>query len=111
MKLRLKSFYQNVNGVQIAPGEYESSDPALRGLASYLVQTGHAVVTQADTKPEDAPPESENDALFEDMTVAQLKALADEHHVELDGARAKADIIAKLVAAGINPFEAESDEV
>lgn len=90
----------------IYPGLYEVGDPLLYGLERDLIDIGYAVMI-ADA---DEPPAPEGDALFADMTVAELKALADEHNVELDGARAKADIIAKLVAAGIDPFVPLRDE-
>lgn len=55
MKIILSAHYQNVNGVRIAPGEYEGTDPALHGLAQYLVDTGHAVALADEPAPEAAP--------------------------------------------------------
>lgn len=52
MKIILSAYYQNVNGVRIAPGEYEGTDPALHGLAQYLVDTGHAVALAVEPAPE-----------------------------------------------------------
>ena len=52
MKIILSAYYQNVNGVRIAPGEYEVTDPALHGLAQYLVDTGHAVALADEPAPE-----------------------------------------------------------
>ena len=55
MKIILSAYYQNVNGVRIAPGEYEGNAPALHGLAQYLVDTGHAVALADEPAPEAAP--------------------------------------------------------
>lgn len=104
MKIRLQSGYRGrPSGEQyIVPGEYDGADPALFGLADYLVETGHAVVTEHDPEP---LPAAEDDtapagAPLEDMTVAQLKTLADGLGVDLGGARSKADIIDRLRESG-----------
>lgn len=38
----------NTNEKRILPGEYDADDPCVFGIADYLVENGHAVVTQAD---------------------------------------------------------------
>ncbi len=65
MRIQLDHFYRGEpsHGQSIAPGEYEESDESLFGLASYLVENGHAVVVEAqdvltvsaDELTEDAP--------------------------------------------------------
>jgi len=47
--------------------------------------------SQASGKPKDAP-----DAPDESWTISQLTAYAAENDIDLDGARAKADILAKI---------------
>jgi len=59
VKIILSAYYQNVSGVRIAPGEYEGADPALHGLAQYLVDTGHAVALPDEPAPEPPPIEVE----------------------------------------------------
>lgn len=43
MRIKLFSTYRNVDGVFLAAGEYDADNPALQGLASYLVRSKHAV--------------------------------------------------------------------
>jgi hypothetical protein len=68
MRIKLHDNYQNAAGVRLAPGEYDSTDERLQGLAGYLVSTSHASVvveeielpseeTDGDRDTEDAPPE------------------------------------------------------
>ncbi len=113
MRIRLSSFYQNVNGVQIPAGEYDGKDGVLRGLAGYLVDTGHAVVIQrdpatvAESVSPDALAQADDATGFDTLTVTQLRDLAEDNFVDLAGLTRKSDIIDALVAAGI---EAPEDE-
>lgn len=66
MKIQLDKHYQNVNGVQLAPGIHEVQD----NLAAYLVTNGHAVaVTPVASEPVvpeiDAPLFIEDDLIDE----------------------------------------------
>lgn len=66
MRIKLHDHYQNANGVRLAPGEYDSTDERLQGLAGYLVATEHAIALEepvvepqgadGDRDEEDAPP-------------------------------------------------------
>ena len=49
MTIQVLNFYSKRGGINIEAGVYEASDPALHGLADYLVTNGHAVVIE---KPE-----------------------------------------------------------
>lgn len=83
----------------IYPGLYEVGDPLLYGLERDLIDIGYAVmIADADEPPapEDKPPAGEK-MLLEDMTIAELKALAEARNVDTTGLRTKADIIAALV--------------
>lgn len=54
-------------GLQIIPkGEYDADDPQLYGLAQYLVENGHARVT------EDDPPQTETSAGDAETTVTEV---------------------------------------
>lgn len=58
--IQLDKHYQNVNGVQLAPGIHEVQD----NLAAYLVDNGHAVditpVTSEPVAPVDETPKAKN---------------------------------------------------
>lgn len=43
MRIKLFSTYRNADGVFLTAGEYDANDPALQGLAGYLVSSKHAV--------------------------------------------------------------------
>jgi len=96
MPIRVKSYYVGYRGgdlIRIPAGEYDENDPALHGLAGYLVDTDHAVQLKAvEVKPE---PESEPEhkLALGDMTVAELRDFAEAQNIELGDARKKADII------------------
>lgn len=51
MKIKLLLNYGgwNTNERRILPGVYDSDDPALFGLADYLVENKHAVVVEDET--------------------------------------------------------------
>lgn len=51
----------------------------------------------------EATPEDDEPRTLDDLTVEQLKALADEHEVEHTSGMRKADLIAALKAAGVEP--------
>ena len=53
MKIKLIGNYRNIN-LFIPEGEYDSKDAALGGLSQYLLDNGHAVITEADV-PKPAP--------------------------------------------------------
>lgn len=44
MQIQLDRWYQDVKGVRIAPGTYDTTDEKLHNLADYLVINGHAVM-------------------------------------------------------------------
>ena len=50
MRIKLDKFYQNVKGQRVQAGEYDASELP-NGLAQYLVETEHATVIEADSKP------------------------------------------------------------
>lgn len=51
MRIRVNHNYggKPTNNLRIRPGVYDASDPALFGLADYLVQHGHAEFVDGDT--------------------------------------------------------------
>lgn len=83
----------------IYPGDYTVGDPLLYGLESDLIDIRYAVMVEPLPAAEDDTAPA--GASLEDMTVAQLKTLADGLGVDLGGARSKADIIARLREAGV----------
>jgi hypothetical protein len=85
MRIRLSGYYSGVPSMHrtIPPGEYDRTDERLLGLADYLLQTGQAE-------------RLEDEDSVEDMTLKELKALAEERGLDTDGLRTKADFIAAL---------------
>lgn len=58
MRIKVTTGYRGVSTKEqyIAIGEYDSNDPILCGQAQFLVDTGRAVITQADApKPPETP--------------------------------------------------------
>lgn len=75
MRIKLHDNYQNASGVRLAPGEYDSTDERLQGLAGYLIKTEHASLVSdtsfdlesvEDTEIEDDADRDEEDAEPED---------------------------------------------
>lgn len=130
-RILLDHYYSGVpsGGHRIAPGEYAEDDPALCGLASYLVDNRHAVWvaelvstegTEESATIEEQPEETimggvsvpgiteetENSADAEidysAMTKAELTELADERGIAIGNPKniTKGEIIALLEAGG-----------
>jgi len=92
MPIRVKSYYVGYRGgglIRIPAGEYDENDPALSGLAGYLVDTDHAVQLKAV----EVKPEPETKKALGDMTVAELREFAEAQDIELGKAKKRADII------------------
>ena len=58
-----------------------------------------AVVEQGDTPAADGPGVGEDDTPAEDWRLEELKAYAEAHQIDLDGARSKADVLAAIEAS------------
>lgn len=84
----------SANGVFIGRGVYNSNDPALHGLAEYLLAAGHATGSLDETGP---PVETVEDTPdLDSMTKAELVEYAESHNIDLEDARLKDDILARL---------------
>lgn len=66
-----------------------------------------AIVSDGD---ENAEPVEVEAVALEDLTVADLKALAEKHDIDLGGATKKADIIAAIEGSGNIPVLTSADE-
>lgn len=102
MRIRLPNYYKGLPSdfKPILPGDYDSDDPRLYGLADYLVKTGHAEALDAPLpfrKTVVAEAVEEKSAVdLETMTVNELHTFATEHGVDLGGARRRDDILQVL---------------
>lgn len=100
MRIKLLGHYRNSHA-SIPEGEYDSSDEALQGLASYLISSGHAVAIEAQIAATEVNP------------LAELR----NHYKELAGkaafngwdAETLQAKIAELTVASATETEAESD--
>jgi hypothetical protein len=52
-----------------------------------------------DSVPDDAPEGGQADDVLDDMTIPQLRQLAEDDEIDLEGATLKAEIVAKIRAA------------
>jgi hypothetical protein len=96
-------------GGRIEPGEYAADDPALYGLADYLVENGHAYwLSDSDDAlmavghheslgTLTAVGDSES---LDALSIRELRALAAERGIDLAGFTRKDDIVAAIEAAG-----------
>ena len=126
MKIKLDLHYRNASGVELAPGEYDTTDKRLQGLAGYLVQTEHASIvsepvdeiedmdeevpdaddTEGDDESESAEGDrdeadaSVDDADYQAMTKGQLFNIAAAGGLELSERLNKQAIIDALIAHG-----------
>lgn len=102
MRIRLPNFYKGLPSdfKPIFPGDYDSDDERLYGLADYLVKTGQAEALDAPLPFRETVAaktvEEKRAASLETMTVNELHAFAAEYGVELGGARRRDDILAAL---------------
>ena len=102
--LKVHQGYRVGEGHIINPGLYRPDDPALAGRADYLVENHYA--TWLKREPPVLPPEAPKPNLSR-MKVNELKALAAEHGIEIPDDALKADIVALLEAAPIDPLDEE----
>lgn len=108
MRIKLTDHYSGVpsNFRPIFPGEYEATDERLFGLANYLVNTGHAIITDDVATPitdEEAAklPDAELETVegkpsIEDMSLAELKDEATKRGLVFNSRATKADLIALM---------------
>lgn len=66
-------------------------------------------LVEAPAAPGKVAPKSEGEKPVDKMTVAELKAHAEKHEIELGEASVKADILAAVKAAAEAPAPAEAD--
>lgn len=118
MRIRVPDFYKGLPSdfKPIFPGDYDSEDPRLFGLAAYLVNTGHAEVLDA---PLSFPPQpmvetpEKGEVDLRVMTVAQLLEYAAGQGIDLGGARRRDDILALIetwLEARALPAEDDTDD-
>lgn len=102
MRIRVPNYYRGLPSdfKPIYPGDYDSDDERLYGLADYLVQTGHAEALDAPLPFRKAMAvetvEEKSAVEIDAMTVNELHAFAAEHAIELGGARRRDDILQVL---------------
>lgn len=117
MRIQLHDNYQNASGVRLSPGEYDSADERLQGLAMYLLMTDHASIVP-DAPVGDVPPRGDesdgegddgdrdeedvsgDDADYQAMTKGQLLNIAAAGGIELSERLTKQAIIDALIAHG-----------
>lgn len=88
-KIALKFYYDNSAHVNLAAGEYDTSDPRLAdGLAEYLVENGHAILLPAADPPADAQSGKSADDLSV-ATTEELTEFADENPADAPPATRK----------------------
>lgn len=79
----------------IPPGVYAEDDPALSGLANYLVVNGHAVKV-GDAASSDESESTDTKLGIEDMTLPELKEEANRLGLQFGSKATKAELIALI---------------
>ncbi len=121
-RIRVTHDYRGFNTGErsIWPGEYDSADPKLFGLAHYLLDNGHAVAVEAgDVPPTEAVVESETveDTVIEMVTepdyaawpVDELEGYAKAVGIyeSIEGSGANGNVLKADLIAAVEAHEAE----
>jgi hypothetical protein len=82
MKIKLWGHYSNIRA-SIPAGEYDTSDERLQGLGGYLVESGHAIVTEADA-PKAASPTATITVVSDPATTVLVSNVVESDAVALE---------------------------
>lgn len=101
-------------GRRILPGDYEASDERLFGLAQYLVDNGHAVITVSDVKVVDRDGDDKEEETkplpYNEWSYNDLRAFAKVNDIDLAGATKKDEIVAAIEVWRLAHADASEDE-
>lgn len=107
-QIRVYHGYNVSSGVSILKGDYDAEDPALFGLASYLVKNRHAEVIGGGSL--EAEPEAETPAdPLEGMSNADLRDLATKRGLKTDAKMTKATLLKILRGEAAEDSSSEED--